>query len=815
MPFNTRPIIYYRWLGIACIAALSIGGLVFGSDSLDQPAISETRLLSILAIFAILAASFIFSPIKKYPQYFAFGIALLLMSHICVALHASQLKIEHCFAAFLVISAIALTLIDMKLTTCFIVLTVLAFSVTAFNTPHPLMEPTAFSFLVGLHGLFTQGLLSGTQLARKQQLRVESINAGMFEQSIDGMVYGENTFAGETAANPSAQKLFDCEEPKRIGELAREGFARLHITASQTAMKDALAKGVWRGTLPMRTNAGKNFWADVRLSVMHLPGSNLVMAQYSDATERVAQQSQLEEMQILLDRSQSMARVGGWQFSVLTKQWSFTSSTRHILEMPSELDQIYPDLLSESGANRFKIIKAFQATLATGEPFDLELEVRTYQRKTLLIRILGESIVQNGIVTKVMGVFTDITERKKRERELELAKEAAEAATKARSQFLANMSHEIRTPMNGVIGMASLLMESQLQTEHKRLVGTISSSSEALLSIINEILDFSKIDAGEMQIESSPFSPQILLSDLAELFKPLAAEQALSFELIDLTAPSNQTTLLGDAGRIRQILTNLLSNALKFTQTGGVTVTIETTSIVPNQVYIDPQLIVEVRDTGIGIDPIRLKTVFEPFAQADSSISRRYGGTGLGLSISKQLSELMNGTLTATSTPGIGSCFKLSLPLAIGQATTPSKIPTNHEDFGRLNHQVLLVEDNVVNQMVALKMLQKLGIEADLAPSGRQAIEQLEKRSYDVVFMDMQMPEMDGVAATLLIREIKAITQPYIIALTASALDEDRQQCMDAGMDDFISKPIRLDDIRQALSTHCNQNSGELLTTTV
>jgi len=362
-------------------------------------------------------------------------------------------------------------------------------------------------------------------------------------------------------------------------------------------------------------------------------------------------------------------------------------------------------------------------------------------------------------------------------------KKRADDANQARGRFLAQMSHEIRTPLNGIIGLSRLLEEVQDTSEVQHTAHLLRSSGDTLLRVINDILDFSKIDAGKLELEVAPFRLRESLEDCAGLFQAKASEKGLRLAC-DL-AHELPAWVAGDETRLRQVVLNLISNAVKFTSAGEVALS----AVLEQQGGTSFRVRVQVRDTGIGIAAGELPHLFHSFSQADASISRRFGGTGLGLAISKRLVELMGGTIQVESQPGKGTCFCFTIELAAANEPPPVA-PVSAPDVSTRNLKVLVAEDNLVNQRVALKLLERLGVKADLACNGREAVEAARRVHYDLILMDMQMPEVDGLEATRQIRTFPVEEQPMIYGLSAHATAEHREDCLKAGMNGYLTKPI-------------------------
>ncbi|WP_293576044.1 ATP-binding protein [Phaeobacter sp.] len=444
------------------------------------------------------------------------------------------------------------------------------------------------------------------------------------------------------------------------------------------------------------------------------------------------------------------------------------------------------------------VIRALEQGRATGKPFRLEICNRRKDGQTLWLETNQVPMLrEDGTVETVIAVERDVTAAKRYEQQLKDARIAAEEGARVKSEFLATMSHEIRTPMNGVIGMAQMLERTNLDEEQKLYADTILGSARTLLSLINDVLDLSKMDAGQVELSNVDFDLRSCFQQTLNLFEPQAREKGISLALD--VAEDVPERINGDDRRLRQVVLNLVGNAVKFTDEGGVKVAVSA-----QQSADHLRLEFSVTDTGIGIARNKLDHIFERFSQADAAITRRFGGTGLGLTIARLLCEAMGGDISVTSTLGEGACFAVHLRMnhAVGsdsEQVVSAGFAAAADDSATLDGmRILVAEDNKINRLLMRKYLQEEPITLEFAVDGAEAVEMARSFDPDVILMDMSMPVMNGLEATEQIRTMD-LRQPVITALTANAFDSDREACLDAGMDDFLSKPVNRSDLLQAL----------------
>ncbi len=491
----------------------------------------------------------------------------------------------------------------------------------------------------------------------------------------------------------------------------------------------------------------------------------------------------------LLQHAERLANVGVWELDARTQEVRWSEQVYRIHEVPiTEKPPLEDAINFYAPEARPKVAEYVRRGLEHGIGWDFEMPLTTAKGRNIWVRSIGSAEVVGGTVRRLFGVFQDISKAKQTEAHLEEAREAALQASRSKSEFLASMSHELRTPMNGVIGAADLLSDSPLSLEQRQHVDTIQTSGRALMSIIDDVLDLCKIQAGKLDLESAPMSPKDIVHECVRVVQNDAARKRLSLRTD--VAKDVPSAVLGDAARTRQILLNLLSNAIKFTEEGEVRVSVRARN---------DTLAVDVSDTGCGIEEEALQRIFDKFEQGDRSTTRRYGGTGLGLSISRRLAGLMGGFLSAHSVVGEGATFRFEVPLDLPSLLSPTPAaPRSPAPRAVASARILVAEDHPVNRMVAVKMLQKLGHEVVTCNDGACAVKEATSNSFDLILMDCHMPELDGFDATTAIREAGVATP--IVALTASVLQEDRIRARSTGMDDFLAKPVNLETLRTMLA---------------
>ncbi len=435
---------------------------------------------------------------------------------------------------------------------------------------------------------------------------------------------------------------------------------------------------------------------------------------------------------------------------------------------------------------------AFLIAMARSYHRSLSSSLRHSYESAALAEELKEKQRQTDVLN--CGLSAEVAHRREIEAELRTAKDRAESANQAKSEFLATMSHEIRTPMNGVLGMLDLLNTATLTPAQREQVETAVSSADSLLRLLNDILDFSKIESGRLDFESIPFRPAIVGEDILALMRPRAA--AKSLELGFKSNADARTRVMGDPMRFRQVLLNLVGNAVKFSEHGDIGL-----EMIGEESAGQVRLTVRVRDHGIGMTEATRAHLFEPFKQADSSMSRKYGGTGLGLAISQKLVQGMGGRIATQNVAGQGSLFEFTLPLPLAkERNTALPFAVTSTLPRHFDARILVVEDDLINQRVIALMLQRFGLQCLVVPDGPSALNALQAGEWDLVFMDCQLPGIDGLETTRRARLMLGDRELPIVALTANARAEDRAACMAAGMDDFLAKPVRTDVLQSCLA---------------
>ncbi|MEL7579171.1 ATP-binding protein [Pseudoalteromonas sp. D15MCD-2] len=512
---------------------------------------------------------------------------------------------------------------------------------------------------------------------------------------------------------------------------------------------------------------------------------------------RNASSERLVKKNYMLAQVEEVARIGSWELDLLENKLYWSKQTKAIHEVPADYSPNLETAIEfyKEGESRDAIQQVVQEAIEHGKDWNIEIQLITAKGNPVWVSTYGEAEFENGQCVRLIGTFQDVTKEVLLREELKKQKADAERTLEDRSILLAKISHELRTPLNGITGMLTTLLYEKSEQKREEKLKVALRSADILLNIINEVLDFSKINHGELKLEPSHFLLKTIFVDLASLYLPLYQEKNLYFDVeIDI---SEECWTYCDNTRLTQIASNLLSNALKFTEQG--TIKLYVSARVQND---DVILNLQVSDTGIGMTETFMKSLFSPFTQ-ELNKDRKKGGTGLGLAIVKELIDYMGGIIKVSSEFQKGSCFDIQLPLKLGQPQSHDTLHASDIDFSALPLSILVVDDNQINRFVLKAHLEKLGLTADYACDGIDAINKCKQNKYNLIFMDCVMPEMDGIEATRILRDeqICPTDTTYIIALTANTSADDKAACKRAGMDLFVSKPVKNTAIEQAIVT--------------
>jgi PAS domain S-box-containing protein len=633
------------------------------------------------------------------------------------------------------------------------------------------------------------------KIKEKKLLRSEALLSEIYEHSTDGIFLIDNSNWEITECNTIALKMFECSPEyivgKKAGMLPKKSFTDEESIENIRILKE---QGYYNRVVEYQTARGNSFWGDTASTIIHIEGREFYLTRITDVSSSVNVKEALErsekKFRDLIHYSQALICTHDVNGKIL----SINPASLRAVEAESEEQVIglnLGDLFEEKNKGLFD---EYLRKIHSDEELTGIMSVRSFKGKRLYWMYHNYKVVIEGEESYVVGFAQDISDRLAMEKELKTAKETAEESLRSRDTFLAMMSHEMRTPLNGIIGITRLLKRTELASKQTDYMRMIENSADSLLVIINDLLDLSKIESGKIELEHIPFDLQRSISAVIEPLRIRAEEKGLS--LVSDMSKVTQPILIGDPVRLNQIILNLISNAIKFTKNGFIKIIAETKPLNDDQI----ELTIHVQDSGIGIPTDKQESIFEAFTQSHSSTTRQYGGTGLGLTISRKIAQLHHGKITVHSKEQEGSTFTLDIPYAIGKGILKEKFSEQsiHADLHEV--RILVAEDNELNQYITKVMLTEYHCIPDLASNGKIAVEMFERNQYDLILMDIQMPEMDGIEATKKIRQLKGHKAAVpIVALTANAMKSDQEKYIEAGMNGHIAKPFKENELIETI----------------
>jgi len=646
--------------------------------------------------------------------------------------------------------------------------------------------------------------------AEKLLKESESKHRALFEESADAnLLMDENGFLD---CNPAALQMFGYSTRAELTALHPSDFSppqQPDGTSSRAAadqkIADTFMNGKERFEWIHRRKNGELFPAEVWLAALTVGGRRMLLSAVRDMTESKRAEDAVRETAARLKLAAESARLGVWEYDLETRTLAWDKSMCHMHGiLPEEFTGVYEDWARTVHPEDFPAaVAAFEAAVAEKGEFHSEFRVVWPSGQIRVIEAHGAvRCSPSGAAQRIIGVNRDITERKRAEIEMRKAKEAAEAANRAKSEFLANMSHEIRTPLNGILGMTELVLDTEITSDQRENLKMVQLSAEALLSVISDILDFSSFEAGTLEIESIPFGLRESLVETMKGFSMRAQQKGL--ELNCEVHPDVPDAVMGDPGRIRQVLVHLIGNAIKFTEKGNVFVSVAKESDGARETCLH----FKVKDTGVGIPIEKQRKIFEPFSQADGSFARTYGGAGLGLTLCSRLVPMMGGAMWVESQPGPGSTFHFTARLALQDATsiemTPLRGSTPLQPEQLRDLDALIVDDNLTNRRVLTGMLAHWGLNPKAVEGGRAALHAFEAAKkaghpFPLILVDGQMPDMDGFALAERIRKDPELAGTTVMMLTSAGKPGDAARCRELGISAYLVKPVRQGELLQSI----------------